>query len=224
MRLDTKWFRTMKVAGQDTALQALSGRGELRTSLAKRQPHWLLLVLGLAACSDDATVSAPAESPARAAVQAHRSERTKTWDDLLESVAQSEPTFAGFVDGTNGRMAIAVVAGGASEAARTRVATALATEGARLQVAGAAFRTVEFSARDLIRVKNWMHRGFALPGMVYLDLDEERNRVFVGLRQGANTTPVRQLIASMPKALQRMIVVDSLVVYEELQASLRSYF
>lgn len=201
-----------------------SGLRGVRALRSMRQFHLGLLVLWLAACSSDATVSAPAETPSRAVVEARGTERVKTWDDLLESVAQAEPAFAGFVDGTNGRMAIAMVAGGESEAARTRVATALATEGARLPVGGAPFRKVDFSARDLIRVKKFMHRGFALPGMVYLDLDEERNRVFVGVRRGANTAPVRQLIASMPKALQRMIVVDSGLVYEELQASLRSYF
>jgi hypothetical protein len=224
MRLSTTWVRTMKFTQPDTLAHAQRGLRGVRALLSMRQPHWGLLVLSLAACTNDATVSAPTEAPSRAVVEARGTERLKTWDDLLESVAKAEPAFAGFVDGTNGRMAIAVVAGGGSEAARTRVATVLATEGARLPVDGAPFRTVDFSALDLIRVKKFMHRGFVLPGMVYLDLDEERNRVFVGVRHGANTAPVRQLIASMPKALQRMIVVDSGVVYEELQTSLRSYF
>jgi hypothetical protein len=148
----------------------------------------------------------------------------KTWDDVLDAIAAAEPAFAGFQQGADGRVRVASVS---PDISLTSIQAILRNEGTAGLLDSLDLDEplpATYSVRQLLAVKKWMHLGFASRSMAYLDLDEERNRVVVGVHEGANTADILRLLRRLPFGSQRMVIVDSGVVFQEAQATLRSTF
>lgn len=154
------------------------------------------LVIGVAACerSEPTGLPANAANPSSALAGAVYAEERPFWN-----LAHTVPGSAGFfLDTASGNVIVSLTdmrqPQAAPRALRTRLAGELAKARARHPSADIVSRQVTYT---FLQLKQWRDalngEVFAIPGVVWLDLDEVRNRVVIGLEAGTDAAPLRRL-------------------------------
>ena len=157
-------------------------------------------VIGMLACDQTEPTGLPAvraSAPAGGQAGVYAEERP-FW-----TLAQTVPGSAGFfLDTVSGNVVVSLTDLRQAEAAkrtlRSSVARDLARARARHPNADLVSRQVAYT---FLQLKEWRDRlngeVFAIPGVVWLDLDEVRNRVVIGLEPTADAGAVRRLASDL---------------------------
>ena len=158
------------------------------------------LVMCILACERTEPTGVPptrASAPARGPADVYPEERP-FWN-----LAQTVPGSAGFfIDTVSGNVVVSLTDLRRPEAAkgalRSRLASELARTRAKHPQADVVSRPVAYT---FLQLKEWRDRlngeVFAIPGVVWLDLDEVRNRVVIGLEASADPGAIRRLAGGL---------------------------
>ncbi len=186
-----------------------------RTVLSPRNAG-LPLVLLIAGCIEpEVSPRAPSHDPANLPYGEHPADDDLGEDPHMLALARQHPSFAGmfFEPGTD-RLVVASTSTDAREAAALRqtVLTAVATELGRPQTAAdgglalnAVHRTFEYSFLELARYRARIRpEVFGIPGVQSLSVDEQHNRIKVGLLDPSARDRVEQLAIDLAIPIQML--------------------
>jgi hypothetical protein len=129
----------------------------------------------------------------------------ETHDNLLLRVERSAPGFGGMFVDRDGRLAVYLMDGTQLPAARVAIEAAFGSDA--IPAAGIHAVAGEYTVSQLAV---WTEQAAALmelPGVTFVDLDEARNRVAIGVDDSSKTHTVQQVLSSLdiPRAA---VVVD----------------
>ena len=198
------------------------------SSVVSRAVH-LGLVLLVAACSPERHI-APTEEPLPPAVRAASSTASagaiRTLDDEYADLVDEIPGFGGLYYDADGTPVIYLKSPATLGSARTRVAAHLERgaggNASRItQIAGEVSRLRVRSARyDFRELRGWYNgqlvsAAFAMPGVVMTDIDERRNQIVIGVRDGPSIPAVRSSLSRLGVPTDAFVVVEYAVVSQE---------
>lgn len=192
----------------------------------------LLIFLLIAGCVEpDISPGAPSADPARVPHGEHVADEDLGEDPLMLALARQHPSFAGvFFEPGTGRLVVASTSTDASDATSVRqtVLTAVGTELGHPQTAtggelalNAVHRVFEYSflelARHRARIRSHV---FGVPGVQSLSVDEQHNRIKVGLSDPSARDSVEQIATDLAIPIQMLSFAHELPVHELYGTSL----
>jgi hypothetical protein len=152
-------------------------------------PHVLITCLGAAAF-----VVLPAIVTARG-TQSQDTKKMETHDDLLLRVERAAPGFGGMYVERDGRLAVYLTDGSQLPAARAAIVAVFGP--AAIPAAGMRAVAGQYTLSQLAA---WTKRAsgvMELPGVVFVDLDEAKNRVAIGIDGRSRTEAVQKMLTSL---------------------------
>lgn len=130
-----------------------------------------------------------------AARQSQNATKMETHDDLLLRVERAAPGFGGMYVDKDGRLALYLKDPAQLPAARAAIETVFGP--GSIPAAGAHAVAGQYTMSELAAWTRRAGRLLSLPGVVFVDLDEARNRVAVGVEDDSRTPPVQKMLASL---------------------------
>ncbi len=130
-----------------------------------------------------------------AARQPQNATKMETHDDLLLRVERAAPGFGGMYVEKDGRLAVYLKDRAQLPAARAAIETVFGP--GSIPAAGAHAVTGQYTMSELAAWTRRAGRVLSLPGVVFVDLDEARNRVAVGVEDDSRRQPVQRMLASL---------------------------
>ena len=130
-----------------------------------------------------------------AARQSQNATKMETHDDLLLRVERAVPGFGGMYVDKDGRLAVYLKDLAQLSAARAAIETVFGP--GSIPAAGAHAVEGQYTMSELAAWSRQANRLLSLPGVVFVDLDEARNRVVVGVEDASRTQPVQKMLASL---------------------------
>ena len=121
--------------------------------------------------------------------------KMETHDDLLLRVERAAPGFGGMYVDKDGRLAVFLKDPAQLPAARAAIETVFG-QGA-IPAGGAHAVAGQYTMSQLAAWTRRAGRVLELPGVVFVDLDEARNRVAVGVEDDSRTPSVQKMLASL---------------------------
>jgi len=151
-----------------------------------------IAVLATAACADTDPPVAPVAESATAVVQTDLRPDRGTIDDRWAAISQGEvPGFAGlWYDDTTGEIVVA-----ATRADSRSAASGLASRSSAARDFPDAPVRFEVVSYDFLQLRTWKTAARALlrlPDVLYIDADEVRNRLVLGVSRSAETSQIRE--------------------------------
>jgi hypothetical protein len=137
--------------------------------------------------------------------QSQDARKMETHDDLLLRVERAAPGFGGMYLDQDGRLAVYLKDPAQLPAARAAVEAVFGA--GTIPAAGVHAVAGQYTLSELAA---WTKRAtgvMQLPGVVFVDLDESRNRVAIGVDNGSRTPAVEKMLASM-KIPRAAVVVE----------------
>ena len=130
-----------------------------------------------------------------AASQSPNATKMETHDDLLLRVERAAPGFGGMYVDKDGRLAIYLKDRAQLPSARAAIETVFGP--GSIPAAGAHAVAGQYTMSELAAWTRRANRLLSLPGVVFVDLDEARNRVAVGVQSSDRTQSVQKMLASL---------------------------
>jgi hypothetical protein len=130
-----------------------------------------------------------------AARQSQSATKMETHDDLLLRVERAAPGFGGMYVDDDGRLAVYLKDRAQLPAARAAIEAVFGA--GRIPAAGVHAVAGQYTMSQLAAWTRRAGRVLSLPGVVFVDLDEARNRVAVGVEDSSSTPQVKKMLASM---------------------------
>ena len=130
-----------------------------------------------------------------AARQSQNATKMETHDDLLLRVERAAPGFGGMYVDKDGRLAVYLKDRAQLPAARAAIETVFGP--GSIPAAGAHAVAGQYTMSELAA---WTRRAgqlLSLTGVVFVDLDEARNRVAVGVEDDSRAQQVQKMLASL---------------------------
>lgn len=122
-------------------------------------------------------------------------EKMETHDDLLLRVERAAPAFGGMYVERDGRLAIYLTDSSQLPAARAAIAAVFGA--ATIPAAGVRAVAGQFTLSQLAGWTKRATRVMQLPGVVFVDLDEARNRVAIGVDGKSRTEAVHKMLTTL---------------------------
>lgn len=170
---------------------------------------------------DQSSVTGPTDEPRSHSVQSTRLTGT---DSLFSAIEDSIPGFAGYYYGEPGSATVMLV-NGSVDTARAVAVLRRRVPGARFSSAAVRFRTARYSFKQLAHWKHvlTLHIPPATSEFVFIDADELRNRVIVGVAGIVGEVAVTEALQSLgvPSGLVETVIVGRVNVLQSLTSSLR---
>ena len=180
----------------------------------RRAAHLPLLLLIAGCVEPEISPRAPSPDPASLPYGEHPADDDLGEDPHMLALARQHPSFAGvFLESGTGRLVVASTSTDAKDAAAVRqtVLTTVGTEIAHSPAAAdelarnAVHRIVEYSflelARHRARIRSHV---FGTPGVQSLSVDEEHNRIKVGLSSPSARGRVKQIATDLAIPIQML--------------------
>ena len=142
-----------------------------------------------------ATGFLPGVPAAARETQAQDATRMETHDDLLLRVERAAPGFGGMYVDKDGRLAVFLKDAAQLPAARAAIETVFGQ--GTIPAGGAHAVAGQYTMSQLAAWTRRAGRVLELPGVVFVDLDEARNRVAVGVEDDSRTPSVQKMLASL---------------------------
>ena len=130
-----------------------------------------------------------------AARQTQNATKMETHDDLLLRVERAAPGFGGMYVDKDGRLAVFLKDPAQLPAARAAIETVFGQ--GTIPAGGAHAVAGQYTMSQLAAWTRRAGRVLALPGVVFVDLDEARNRVAVGVEDDSRTPSVQKMLGSL---------------------------
>jgi hypothetical protein len=130
-----------------------------------------------------------------AAGQSQNTTKMETHDDLLLRVERAAPGFGGMYVDEVGRLAVYLKDPAQLTAARAAIETAFGP--GTIPAAGVHAVPGQYTMSQLAAWTRRANRVLSLPGVVFVDLDEARNRVAVGVEDNSRIQPIQKMLASL---------------------------
>jgi hypothetical protein len=130
-----------------------------------------------------------------AARQSQNATKMETHDDLLLRVERAVPGFGGMYVDKDGQLAVYLKDRAQLPAARAAIESVFGP--GSIPPAGAHAVAGQYTMSELAAWTRRANRLLSLPGVVFVDLDEARNRVAVGVEDDSRTQPVQKMLASL---------------------------
>lgn len=130
-----------------------------------------------------------------AARQLQNATKMETHDDLLLRVERAAPGFGGMYVDKDGRLAVYLKDQAQLPAARAAIETVFGP--GSIPAAGAHAVAGQYTMSELAAWTRRAGRLLSLPGVVFVDLDEARNRVAVGVEDDSRAQQVQKMLASL---------------------------
>jgi hypothetical protein len=130
-----------------------------------------------------------------AALQSKDASKMETHDDMLLRVERAASGFGGMYVDKDGRLAVYLKDPARLPAARAAIETVFGP--GSIPAAGAHAVAGQYTMSELAAWTRRAGRLLSLPGVVFVDLDEARNRVAVGVEDDSRTPPVQRMLASL---------------------------
>ena len=130
-----------------------------------------------------------------AALQSKDASKMETHDDLLLRVERAAPGFGGMYVDKDGRLAVYLKDPARLPAARAAIAAVFGA--GTIPSAGVHAVAGQYTMSELAVWTRRAGRLLSLPGVVFVDLDEARNRVAVGVESSERTQSVQKMLASL---------------------------
>lgn len=130
-----------------------------------------------------------------AALQSKDASKMETHDDLLLRVERAAPGFGGMYVDKDGRLAVFLKDPAQLPAARAAIETVFGQ--GTIPAGGAHAVAGQYTMSQLAAWTRRAGRVLELPGVVFVDLDEARNRVAVGVEDDSRTPSVQKMLASL---------------------------
>ena len=127
--------------------------------------------------------------------QSQNATKMETHDDLLLRVERAAPGFGGMYVDKDGRLAVYLKDRAQLPAARTAIETVFGPTA--IPAAGAHAVAGQYTMSELAAWTRRANRLLSLPGVVFVDLDEARNRVAVGVEGDSGAQQVQKVLASL---------------------------
>jgi len=169
----------------------------------------LVVTIGAMVILAQSAPSFAAPSPDR---NAHRHDR----DAQLAAIAERVPGFGGVFFDEDGRPTVYVRDLSRAQEARAAVVDLLAGRQTRRGGSAAALDAGDIVVRrgdyDFGRLVEWKQSlidVLSLPGVVFLDVDERKNRLLVGIEPGADPEPVKKLVTQRGIPQAAVIVAEA---------------
>jgi hypothetical protein len=141
-----------------------------------------------------------------AARQSQTPPKMETHDDLLLRVERAAPGFGGMYVDIDGRLAVYLKDPMQLPAARAAIAAVFGA--GTMPAAGVHAVAGQYTMSELAA---WTKRAtgvMQLPGVVFVDLDESKNRIAIGVDDGSRMPAVEKMLASM-KVPRAAVVVET---------------
>ena len=139
------------------------------------------------------------------AVTSQESTRMETQDDRLVRVEKQAPGFGGMFVDSDGQLVLYLLDTSQLPAARSAVEAVFGPD----HVPAAGVRAVK-GQYTVSQLAAWTRRAsavFRLKGVTFVDLDEARNRVAIGVEDRSRVTAVEKTVASL-KVPRAAVVID----------------
>jgi hypothetical protein len=191
---------------------------------AKRSWFCAGVVLAVAACSDSDPSSTRITSPHRTMappVSLHAA-AVVTYDDKLAAIAEREPAFGGMYNDNGVLTVVLVDTTRPLETVRSAITGVLGA--ARLNSMPIRARRGEYSFTQLYAWGKNLPPLFSIDGVISTDLDEAKNRITVGVRDGAVEASVRAVLtkAGVPSGAVDVFVRAPLRTMSSLSDRIRN--
>jgi hypothetical protein len=128
----------------------------------------------------------------------------ETHDDLLLRVERAAPGFGGMFIDRDSRLTVYLTDGGQLPAARAAIESVFGPS--VIPAAGLRAAAGQYTVSQLSAWTQQAARVMELPGVTLVDLDEERNRVAIGVDHSSKTQAVQQVLASMNIPLAAVVI------------------
>ncbi len=162
------------------------------------------VVVVLSAIAAGAGVSAPESLAAADAGLQQPSTRMETYDDLLVRVEKQAPGFGGMYIDPDGRLAVYLLDPAQLPAARSAIEAVFGSN--RVPAAGVRAVQGQYAVSQL---KAWTERAatvLKLPGVAFVDLDEAKNRVAIGVEDDSRRQSVEEALRSLKIPREAMLI------------------
>ena len=130
-----------------------------------------------------------------AARQPQNATKMETHDDLLLRVERAAPGFGGMYVEKDGRLAVYLKDRAQLPVARAAIETVFGP--GSIPAAGAHAVAGQYTMSELAAWTRRASQLLSLPGVVFVDLDEARNRVAVGVEDASRAQQVQKVLASL---------------------------
>ena len=127
--------------------------------------------------------------------QSQNATKMETHDDLLLRVERAAPGFGGMYVDKDGRLAVYLKDRAQLPAARAAIETVFGP--GSIPAAGVHAVAGQYTMTELAAWTRRAGRLLSLPGVVFVDLDEAKNRVAVGVEDDSRTQAVLKVLASL---------------------------
>ena len=142
-----------------------------------------------------ATAFLPGVLAAAGETQTQDATKMETHDDLLLRVERAAPGFGGMYVDKDGRLAVFLKDPAQLPAARAAIETVFGQ--GTIPAGGAHAVAGQYTMSQLAAWTRRAGRVLELPGVVFVDLDEARNRVAVGVEDDSRTPSVQKMLGSL---------------------------